>query len=701
MQPNPKTFNNIYHATLELADKFRTHIWLDNDRSVKECEAELKSMAVFIDDGKGNEEDKRDEAREKTYEGTWFQSTYFRRLIVHLQLEEAINGRSFQLEEEILGHTMAYLSNGTYYEVSNLPQIMEAVGQLYRASKKANKLYAPVLSEDTKVLTESMKNLINAGFSFRILIDEPEFDTDSERRLIDEIERRVKELGGMYVIRQLFAREIYGHYHEKLGRYLIYRNKISLGERRNIKVRIPYQYLLQLSLKYLKTESIFTDSYKERRYQGLIRLAQDYLEVLQIQGYRTWEDVFTEIEDFPYKLAKNLCFEKMCIPRQYHPEYVKLLLQNMLEPYYGTGKEKMRAYSFHNYQELAVYVMQEARGPRIFKREEFADRLGISSYKLDQILQDIAYDADSINVDFSYYLDATNSWRKPLVRLDADTYFCLDGRMEGYAFYEAMFQIIFARYGTVFSKYQGERLEKMVYQMFREKHFPYITGQYLPDGDLPERNCDMILEGSERVMFVEIKKCPLPGSYEQADDVDVLKTLGEGMLYAQEQILWHKLRLKEKGALVLYDKERNYLQDYTPGKKKIIAMSICMPEYDFLTDRMMTETFLESTLRVTYHAIDPSREKVLNKLNKRAANIQMVTARLFAGEKYTTRDVFFDSMFRSLQQVWTMLRMCDSLDMFLDMCDTQLVVITGAGDVYVDILSALHLHQSRSNKSLV
>ena len=202
MQPNTKTFNNIYHATLELADKFRTHTWLDNDRSVKECEAELKSLAVFIDDGKGNEEDKRDEAREKTYEGTWFQSTYFRRLIVHLQLEEAINGRSFQLEEEILGHTMAYLSNGTYYEVSNLPQIMEAAGQLYWASKKANKLYASVLSEDTKVLTESMKNLINAGFSFRILIDEPEFDADSEQRLIDDLESRVKELGGMYVIRQ-------------------------------------------------------------------------------------------------------------------------------------------------------------------------------------------------------------------------------------------------------------------------------------------------------------------------------------------------------------------------------------------------------------------------------------------------------------------------------------------------------------------
>ena len=69
----------------------------------------------------------------------------------------------------------------------------------------------------------------------------------------------------------------------------------------------------------------------------------------------------------------------------------------------------------------------------------------------------------------------------------------------------------------------------------------------------------------------------------------------------------------------------------------------------------------------------------------------MVTARLFDGMKYTTRDVFYNSLFRSLQQVWTMLRVCDSLDAFLDMSETQLLMITGAGDVYVDILNALKL----------
>ena len=122
-----------------------------------------------------------------------------------------------------------------------------------------------------------------------------------------------------------------------------------------------------------------------------------------------------------------------------------------------------------------------------------------------------------------------------------------------------------------------------------------------------------------------------------------------------------------------------------------MAMSICMPEYDCLPDRMMTENVFEIVLRVTYHAKDQTKEKNLDRLNKRIENIQLAAARLFDGMKYTTRDVFYNSLFRSLQQVWTMLRVCDTLDVFLDMCATQLVMITGAGDVYVDIWNALQL----------
>jgi hypothetical protein len=51
-------------------------------------------------------------------------------------------------------------------------------------------------------------------------------------------------------------------------------------------------------LKYLKTESIFTDSYKERRYQELIRLAQDYLEDFEDDFEDEADDVEEDDDDF-------------------------------------------------------------------------------------------------------------------------------------------------------------------------------------------------------------------------------------------------------------------------------------------------------------------------------------------------------------------------------------------------------------------
>jgi|GEM_PF-2179604 hypothetical protein len=110
---NKTTFNKLYQAACDLADRFRRGEWSNSDRSIEECEAAIKSLAAFIDDGKADCTDKREEAREKTLKGTWFQSVDFRRIIVHMQLEEAINNRDMQLELDILGHVLAYLPNGT------------------------------------------------------------------------------------------------------------------------------------------------------------------------------------------------------------------------------------------------------------------------------------------------------------------------------------------------------------------------------------------------------------------------------------------------------------------------------------------------------------------------------------------------------------------------------------------------------------
>lgn len=687
-------FDSLLEAACKAAEKIKAGQIAAGERSVKECENRCKELGIFTEISEDADEKAGRDARENVRKGKWFASRSFRQVIKHMLLLQEIEGDVYELELGILETLHAHIGNAIYYEAVVIDRLMEAAAVLYQTSlnTRGGRVYNPRLMEEHILLIDAVKELKRKGITIKISQGEPEFEGDSEKKVALKLNEMVRQVGGEYMIRRLFQYEIAPRYNKKIGRYLICRDKKTIIANGNQKRRIPYQYLLQISLKHLTEEGAILQN-KQKMYEKIVRLAGAYMEALQLQGYYSMEDMFRPLEDFPIILSKNLCFEKLYIPRQYHPEYVKMLLRHMLKPFYPQGKSKPRVYSFHNYFETAVYIMENAMGPRIFEVAELRDALGISDYKLQEILKDISGDVKIINKDFEHYLDPTDSWKKPLVRLEDDRYFCMDGRMAGYAFYEVMYQILFSVYGSVFSKRQGENLENMVYKMFQEKRFPFLSGRYPAFGDMPERDCDMILEGETYDIFLEIKKCPLPVGYEEADDVEVLRALGEGMLYAQEQILWHKLMLKKKGALNLYDKNGDYLSDFTPGNKKIISVSICMPEYDFLTDRGITESFLESTLLVSYHAADTERETLLKKLNMRAGRIQEVAAKLFEGRSFDVREVFFDSQFRSLQQIWTMLKFCDNVDEFMDLCVSMLLVITGAGDVYAEVLQYLHMRK--------
>ena len=51
---NKTTFNKLYQAACNLADRLRRGEWTNSDRSIEECEAAIKSLAAFIDDGKAD-----------------------------------------------------------------------------------------------------------------------------------------------------------------------------------------------------------------------------------------------------------------------------------------------------------------------------------------------------------------------------------------------------------------------------------------------------------------------------------------------------------------------------------------------------------------------------------------------------------------------------------------------------------------------
>lgn len=161
-------------------------------------------------------------------------------------------------------------------------------------------------------------------------------------------------------------------------------------------------------------------------------------------------------------------------------------------------------------------------------------------------------------------------------------------------FMRFLYQVLFEKMGNSLSREQGKLLEKLLYQMFQKKKIPYLAGKISGRRETYPGGIVIWSWWKGQVDVSRNKKCPLPQSYETMDDVEVFKTLGKGLFYAQEQILAHRLRLKQKGMIELYDEQGRHLTDYKNKWKRVLSVSICMPEYDFFTERQMVERILRS-----------------------------------------------------------------------------------------------------------
>ena len=151
--------------------------------------------------------------------------------------------------------------------------------------------------------------------------------------------------------------------------------------------------------------------------------------------------------------------------------------------------------------------------------------------------------------------------------------------------------------------------------------------------------------------------------------------------------MWHKLRLKETGHILLCDKSTGKTHDFVLGDRRIYSISLCMPEYDFLTNPTIVQAFLESTMFVNYHTYDSGRQNMFDKLNKRIEDMRMLTALMYKDKRPDARKIFFNASFMSLQQLWLILQYYDNTEAFLDYCQSSHSILCGRGDIYAELLA--------------
>lgn len=578
-----------------------------------------------------------------------------------------------------------FIGNAYYYETHNdiLSGLFEVAINLYLCNKE----YSPIVSDnEIESIIISIKYLEKHNIRYDINQENISLSDDSKTLIHHLLEAEISRIGGFRFLQMLFKKEIYLTYNAKIDRYLIHRNKGTFFSGEKIKSRIPYNYLIQISLKHLNNGiACLTDYGSEKIYFEIIEISKCYFNVLDLQSYSSYEDLFMDYKDLPLQISKNMLFEKMFILEQYKPSFIQVVLRYLYKPFFE--KTKTRKYSFNEYLCVVKYILRESSSYcQIYTFEEIKKKTNIKYEKLREILEDISCPNETINSSFFSPLSKTNFRDKPLIKLENNTFFLLDSRFCGFAFCEVMYQILKNNIKNLDVE-QGYLIEKMIYDFLDEKTIPYKHGKY-EEGSSQEGECDLVLENDKYIIFIEIKKRPLPKTFEECDDIALFRTLAGGMVTAQKQLLRHKNYLQNNGVMNLSFQSFDGLNKKSIiqlNDKRIVCISICLPEYTFLTNKIISQKILESLLTVTYHARDEKREKELNPLNKISEEIR----ELVLASKDDNRYIFHNTLFRSMQQFLVTLENSKDIEDFIDNLLESIYIIDGSCDYYVQLTSKI------------
>lgn len=500
------------------------------------------------------------------------------------------------------------------------------------------------------------------------------------------LENKIGNLGGIRTLIALFSKELTTKYHHKLDRYLIHRNKSTMGETSNIS-RVPYNYLINICGKFLDSGlKVYTVKGMDYLYKEIIQLSSSYLTALDLQGYSVFEDMMVDYKNIPEYISNNIVFENIYIPTQYNPDFVLEVLDNLYRPAFE--KANVKEYTFDEYLKVASVILKEYSYCSKITLKELISKTKIKRTVLTKILSHLSQHKENINNEFKQILTPSNLFDKPLVLLNKDVYFLISPHFCGYSFIKVMYSILKRERVPALNQKLGEILEVYVKKKLEGKNFKYKSGHYSIDNPKTKGECDIVLETQDKIIFLEVKKRGLPDSFELGDDIDTLKSLGEGMVHAQKQILKHRIFLQKNGFMELHE-EQNILSPHTVldlNNRRLISISLCLPEYGFLTNKPISSALLESLVFATYHAKDPEQEYKLAKLNKLSEQIVNLVSDLNEEDKKDVRSIFFDTVFRSLQQFLYSLKLSKNIDELIDYLTEEIHVVYGSLDFYTTLL---------------
>lgn len=626
------------------------------------------------------------ELQEREKRGEIFRGDIFNRLARHLYLLEKLE-RQNTAEKYRLAALVAACMSGEYYFSAD----RETVRKICELGCKCKGMDGDWLfaNESLKQVIDSAKYLKSSGIPVSVFKGEVLVDDAAVQQIFKRLEEKISKVGGIHLLEKVLKEQVNGRYCTMIGRFILGRN---FDHSRNQ----PVNLLMQLAAKHLIPGGYMSEREKEQELETIIHIAQSWLDMCEIQVDSSVEYAMMDISSLPWYMNNEMIFDKFSKPVQYSKQFVLTLLDGLIKPWFN--RYAGREYSYKEYYRVAKGMFSLENPAGDLEQKQLKKHSGITAYKLQKILQDISISSGEINQSFTALDEPTNLFIRPLIKIMDGRYIYLPQEFSGIGFYYAAYDMIKSNYNLL-DRELGEKIESVLVREMDKKGFNCMRGKYLAQGGVQEGECDLVLQG-KRTFFFEIKKRSSEREFDRIDDVALLDSLAAGMVRAQVQAFQHERYLKKNGKMTLDDKGKIYT--VLPGEENLpaVKISICLPEYSYLTDKIFSRNLIEVLLRGEFKAHDPSRQKKLDKLNQYGKKLCACVKDMDIKEGVGAREIASFSLFSSLQQVLTAVWHCDNQDDFFEVIRRWAYSTDKTLDPYITLAMFLIEKQNGIEKSV-
>lgn len=352
-------------------------------------------------------------------------------------------------------------------------------------------------------------------------------DQSTMEELQEELDCRIAQASGYAVLQALFQREFQPYYNARMDHFLILRPKRSRSGGNDFmtlpKAAVPVNYLIQLARKHI-TPMAPLYSIPAANIEIIIEIARDMMTVLRLSDTESMSDILVPPEQMPDYISDNAQYDSMCIPFQYSSDFCEWVVEKFYLPF----AQKARLVSIkRTYLPVLRWCLK--RPPlSFFKAEDIQHETGLGPKQVKDVLDMCSQAAEDVNRGFRSLVDDMTARNYPLIHFSDGSYLQLDPHLSGYAFCECIYRQIKSKVRD-FDRNLSVPLEELIKDKLRERKIPFYCGHYT-DMEDKDRDCDLILEGTDEILFVEIKKRPLPGKFQQGDSLEIFSALADGMV---------------------------------------------------------------------------------------------------------------------------------------------------------------------------